>query len=216
MEAHSVKSASRGERMAAQTRADILDAARELFGRDGYSTTSIQDVARTAGVSVQTIYSRLGSKRGLLTALVDRIDEEVGVEATQPILENATDSAILLEVYVGLTRRFHERCGDIIGALLAAVGAEPDIAAFAAEGRRRHRYGCAVVIRRMDVLGALTPSLSESAAIATLTVLTSHESWMEMCREAGLTWDDAEHVLLALVREALLDDRLRDRTPDRS
>lgn len=87
MEDRLVKSSSRSERMAAQTRADILDAARMLFGRDGYSATSINDIAREAGVSVQTIYARLGSKRGMLVALVDRIDDEVGMAETRPLLE---------------------------------------------------------------------------------------------------------------------------------
>lgn len=204
MEDPTVKASPRSERMAAQTRADILDAARTLFGRDGYSATSINDIARKAGVSVQTIYARLGSKRGMLVALVDRIDEEVGLAEVRPLLEGATDPAELLELYVGLTRRFHERCGDVIGALLAAVGAEPDIAAFAAEGRQRHRFGCNVVVQRLATLDALTPILTEPEAIATLTLLTAHESWMELYREAGLSWDDAERVVLTLVRTALL------------
>ncbi|MFN8186229.1 MAG: TetR/AcrR family transcriptional regulator [Gaiellales bacterium] len=204
MEDRLVKSSSRSERMAAQTRADILDAARMLFGRDGYSATSINDIAREAGVSVQTIYARLGSKRGMLVALVDRIDDEVGMAETRPLLEGAKDPAELLEVYVGLTRRFHERCGDVIGALFAAVGAEPDIAAFAEEGRRRHRFGCTVVVQRLETLGGLTSMLTQAVAIAVLTLLTSHESWMELHRQAGLTWDEAEGVLLDLVQGALL------------
>jgi len=204
MEDRSVKAPSRSERMAAQTRADILDAARVLFGRDGYSATSINDIAREAGVSVQTIYARLGSKRGMLVALVDRIDDEAGLAETRPLLEGATDPAELLANYVNLTRRFHERCGDVIGALVSAVGAEPDIAEFAAEGRRRHRFGCSVVVRRLAALDGLTPRLSEPAAIAALTLLTAHESWMELHRETGLTWGEAERTMLVLVRGALL------------
>ncbi len=190
--------------MAEQTRAEILDAARLLFGRDGYPGTSMNDIASAAGVSVQTIYAHLGSKRGMLVALVDRIDEEAGLAETRPLLEGATDPAELLRVHVGLTRSFNERCGDVIGALVSAVGAEPSIAAFAAEGRGRHRYGCGVVVRRLATLGGLKPQLPEPAAIATLTLLTAHESWLELQQQAGLTWDDAERVILGLVREALL------------
>ncbi len=40
---------------AANTRARVLDAAAELFGRDGYALTSMQAIAELAGVSVQTV-----------------------------------------------------------------------------------------------------------------------------------------------------------------
>ena len=65
--------------MADQTRRDILQTARQLFARQGYAATSVTDIAGEAGVAVQTIYARLGSKRGMLMALIDLIDEEADV-----------------------------------------------------------------------------------------------------------------------------------------
>ena len=48
----------------------ILESARELFLRDGYSTTSIETIAQHAGVGKPTIYSHFGSKRDLFVAVV--------------------------------------------------------------------------------------------------------------------------------------------------
>lgn len=59
-------------------------------------------------------------------------------------------------------------------------------------------------MQRLATLDGLTPSLTEPEAIATLTTLTVHESWMELHRQAGLTWDDAERTILFLVRTTLL------------
>ena len=70
----------RREQMAQQTRGDILRAARCLFAEPGYAGTSINDIAAQAGVAIQTICARLGSKRGMLLALIDLIDEEAGVD----------------------------------------------------------------------------------------------------------------------------------------
>ena len=77
----------RREQMAQQTRGDILRAARRLFAERGYAATSINDIAEEAGVAIQTIYARLGSKRGMLLALIDLIDEEAGVE---PLAQEVT------------------------------------------------------------------------------------------------------------------------------
>ena len=37
-----------------------------LFADRGYTATTIELIAETAGVAVQTIYNTLGSKRGIL------------------------------------------------------------------------------------------------------------------------------------------------------
>ena len=52
----------RRERMALETRRDIVQAARRLFAERGYAQTSVNDIAAEAGVALQTIYARLGSK----------------------------------------------------------------------------------------------------------------------------------------------------------
>jgi AcrR family transcriptional regulator len=118
----------RRERMAQQTRGEILTAARRLFAERGYAATSINDIAQEADVAVQTIYARLGSKRGMLVALIDLIDEEAGVEQLVEHVQSASTSPKALSAGVHLTRVFQERCGDIIGALFSAAGAEPELA----------------------------------------------------------------------------------------
>lgn len=190
--------------MAAQTREEILDAARRLFAQDGYSATSVGDVAQEAGVAVQTIYSRLGSKRGILLGLVDRIEAEAGTGETVPKIFAEPNPRASLDLYVGLTRQFQERCGDIIGTLFAAVGAEPDIAAFAAEGRDRHRSGGRQMADHLARLGALRDGVSIDDAAALLTVVTAGESWVELHEHFGYSWDDAQALLAGRLAAALL------------
>ena len=74
-----VKPESRRARQAAETRRDILNAARKLFAQKGYAATSVAEIAAAAGASVQTIYDSVGSKAELVSALNDLIDEEGGV-----------------------------------------------------------------------------------------------------------------------------------------
>jgi AcrR family transcriptional regulator len=56
---------------AARTRQRILDAAGDLFVRQGYGTTSIRQIADTAQLAPDTVYATFGSKARLLTALID-------------------------------------------------------------------------------------------------------------------------------------------------
>ena len=56
---------------AARTRRQVLAAARELFTSKGYPGTAVAEVARLAGVSVDTVYSSVGRKPDLLLAVID-------------------------------------------------------------------------------------------------------------------------------------------------
>lgn len=62
--------ASRAEKAQA-TRERILAAATELFIRDSYLQTTMADIARAAGVAVQTLYLSFGSKVAIFSAALD-------------------------------------------------------------------------------------------------------------------------------------------------
>lgn len=52
-----------------ETRALILEVARDAFIADGYPTTSVRSIARRAGVDQALIHRYFGSKKGLLLAV---------------------------------------------------------------------------------------------------------------------------------------------------
>jgi AcrR family transcriptional regulator len=57
------------------TRAIIFDAARHEFAASGYATTSMESVARRAGISTKTLYRLIPNKAALFEAMItDRID----------------------------------------------------------------------------------------------------------------------------------------------
>jgi AcrR family transcriptional regulator len=57
---------------ARRSREAVLDVARSAFMKDGYANTTIAAIARTAGVSVETVYKSFGGKAGLVRALYER------------------------------------------------------------------------------------------------------------------------------------------------
>jgi AcrR family transcriptional regulator len=52
-------------------RQQILDAARECFGRDGFHATSMQDIFRASGLSAGAVYRYFPSKHSLIKALAE-------------------------------------------------------------------------------------------------------------------------------------------------
>ncbi len=63
---------SRSERRKASTAGSILDAAELLFRQGGYQSTTIDEIAEKADVSVGSVYVHFENKVGLYLALVER------------------------------------------------------------------------------------------------------------------------------------------------
>ncbi|MFK7603633.1 TetR/AcrR family transcriptional regulator [Deinococcus sp. SM5_A1] len=74
------------ERKRRRTRQAILAAATELFERDGYTATTLDDIAAAAEISKRAIFSYFASKEDLLFPESDaRIGAAIGaIEARQP------------------------------------------------------------------------------------------------------------------------------------
>src|SRR5215210_3407023 len=66
------------ESQVAATRRRVLDAARDLFVEQAYTTTTVAEIAASAEVSPQTIYESRGGKSGLLEAIIDEAAEGPG------------------------------------------------------------------------------------------------------------------------------------------
>ncbi len=68
----SARDSLRAEQVA-QTRAALLTAGRELFGRNGYAATSVEDVARQARVTTGALYHHFPSKAALFEAVFEQV-----------------------------------------------------------------------------------------------------------------------------------------------
>jgi AcrR family transcriptional regulator len=75
---------------ALRLRERILVAATELFLAEGYGSTSIEAVARRAGVSKRTLYDRFDDKTDLFAGVVHRIIEQIRPAPDVPLVEGAT------------------------------------------------------------------------------------------------------------------------------
>jgi AcrR family transcriptional regulator len=121
-------------RDAPRTRRRMLEAARELFVRNGYGATTLKEIADRAGVAVQTIYFTFGNKRVLLKELVDVSiagDLEPVATMDRPWFQEALAAPTAeahLRLHVRGTRGILERVAPIVEMLRAAGSADPALA----------------------------------------------------------------------------------------
>ncbi|GAB2585441.1 TetR/AcrR family transcriptional regulator [Kribbella endophytica] len=116
------------------TRAKVLDAAAELFVRDGYGATALQDIAAAAGVAVQTIYYGFGNKQTVLKQVVDRSiagDDEPVATMDRPWFQQAQAAKTAdqhLRAHVDGTTEVLARVAPIMKMLEAAAASDANIA----------------------------------------------------------------------------------------
>lgn len=141
----------------AQTRQNILAAAIARFGRDGFRSTSVADIARDAGVGGTVAYAYFPNKEALFLAAVDEDAAGVVGEGLATVLE------------VSDIRRWHE---TLIFTLVDAVerhplarrllaGLEPDVTARVLEipAVNELRNECTQRLRTGQVVGAVRPDI---------------------------------------------------------
>ncbi|MTE17159.1 TetR/AcrR family transcriptional regulator [Nocardia aurantiaca] len=90
----------RGQR----TRSALIDAAREVFERDGYLDAKIADISKTAGMASGSFYTYFDSKEEIFAALVEQVSEEMlhphvrersGITDTRALIEAANRDYLL-------------------------------------------------------------------------------------------------------------------------
>lgn len=69
--------AKRRAQMVEETRAKLIQAARQAFAAKGYAASSMDDLTAEAGLTRGALYHNFGDKKGLLQAVVDQMDAEM-------------------------------------------------------------------------------------------------------------------------------------------
>jgi AcrR family transcriptional regulator len=77
----------------ADTRAALLDAARELFAEDGYAGTGTEDIVARAGLTRGALYHHFRDKPGLFRAVMDAVAGELASGLIARQLARAADGA---------------------------------------------------------------------------------------------------------------------------
>ena len=171
---------TRRKEQARQTRQQILEAAGSLFFENGYSGTSMESIAQSAGVAVETVYAAFASKSGVLNALVNI--SIVGDDQPIPLLQREniqassreTDPHQLIHRFAMDIYPIMKRMSPIFALLRATVKTEPDIAPLLERLLGERLQGMAFFVEELKRTTPLAPVMERQAA-ETVWTLTSAE-----------------------------------------
>ena len=177
---------------AEETRQRITRAAFELQTERLTAEISLEDVADRAGVSVQTVLRRFGSKTQLFEASLDWINRQIGEERRAP----AGD----VPVAIGVLVDHYEKHGDFALLMLAQENAYDHVRQMSDAGKAMHRGWVAEVFEPQ--LRGLSPADHEEA-VDLLVVATDVYTWKLMRRDRGLSRTQTEQRISTLVSAVL-------------
>ena len=183
----------------AETRAQLLRAAADVFAARGYDGTRVADIAAAAGVSNSALYAYFGSKAELLVASLRTHGERVladllAADPGRPVAD------LLLQVGRSLPRRRDDRSYLAVQALIAARRDE-DVAGLMRTYTGERAGWLAGLIQAGQAGGDLDPALSPDAVAHFCLLLSFGSSLLSADLHAV---DQAEwSALLARVVSAL-------------
>lgn len=165
-----VETQTRGERKSRQ----ILDGARALFLEQGFDTTSMDAVARHAGVSKATLYVHFENKDALLAALIDdecrRFGPQVLWEAAGGPIDVEKGLRAIAQSYLSF---FLDRTGLAMHRLIMSCASRfPEIAeTFMRAGPYRCEADVASFLRAAQAQGLLRIPDVKLAAIQLISLI---------------------------------------------
>lgn len=207
---------SRRQADALERQRRIVAAATDLFIRQGFGATSINQIASAADVSAQTIYATYTSKAGVLAKAIDVAVagdfDDVPVIERVPPLAGASPTQLFARFaeFAGIVRALNERVAPLIRVLEQAASSD------AVLGQLRSQLVDAIrtdALQWVGQLGAdrLRPDLSEQEAADVLATTSSPAVYSILTEDSGWTPEQYERWLAAAVPRLLLAAELLGR-----
>lgn len=201
---------SRRQAQARATRADIVEAARRLFLERGYPATTIEAIGGASNTPLATVYRLFGSKRGILTAVLDVAfggDDEAIAFRDRPAVQAALaepDPQRLLEAFAHICRELLDRSAPIQHVLRSAANVDSEAAELLAITAQQRLVGQCRVARALAERNALADGIGEADAADVIYALMSPEMHRILTVERDWSADRYEQWLAGTLCALLL------------
>jgi len=172
------------EEQALQTRLRIRRAARELFATQGFTNTTINQIAEAAGVSPATVYAVYESKAGIVVAMLEDLEESVGLGSYIQQMLAEENPRTQLRLFIRSHCLLFTEGADILRAAMRAIE-DPHVAELAETGDQHRRKGIETLVGIWQKKGALRKGLSRRQAVERLWLLTTVESFLTAIDRLG-------------------------------
>ncbi len=184
------ESASR-RRRSAETRRQILEQARALVVERGYVGTTVAEVARRAGVHIDTVYTLVGRKPVILHELVEQAISGTD-QAVEPLerdyvqhMRAEPDAGLKLDLYAAAMRRIHDRLAPLFLALRDAGRADPEAERIWTEISERRARNMRLLAADLVSTGQIRPDLELDQVADLVWVTNSPEVHQLLVQDRG-------------------------------
>ena len=185
------------------TRARIVAAARALLPAS--TTLSVDVIAAEAGVSVQTLYTHFGSKRGLLLAVIDGLQSDVGAYADFDAVWSSRDGETALRRMLGATIGLWDRGWQLIAVIERMRRTDEEIGRYLREVDGYRRSNLRSITDRLAAEGRLRQPLDAGAAADLAFALSLPAVYEELVVVRGWTPEFATAVAVESAVDAIID-----------
>jgi AcrR family transcriptional regulator len=177
--------ASLRREQAQMTRSRILEAARQRLARGTYSSVTMEDIAREAGVSYQTVYSVFGTKLGLAEEIIRVGFHFEAVEELAAQLRESTDPEVWLRGTAQISRRIQETCADLLRFMRES--GDPQLLARYHQHQELRLTQEGFLPGALERSGRLRAGLSKGEALAVIWAMTGPDVFAMLVFERGMT-----------------------------
>jgi AcrR family transcriptional regulator len=203
---------SRRQAQVRATRLRVIETAKTLFIESGYPATTLESVAEAADVSLPTLYRLFGSKRALLTSVLDTSfggDDEPVLFSDRPAVRAARsepDPAKMVEAFGRILGEVMQRTSAILYVLDTAAQLDTDAQELLTEIRRQRHTGQSRIVAALAERGALDPDLDPSKAADMVYAFMSPDIHRILTIERGWTPQDYEAWAIRCLRSLLRNE----------
>ncbi len=195
---------------AKETRLAIIRAAQKLFVDVGFAATSVDAIARQAGVARATVFTSVGGKPALMKAAYDVA--VVGDDEPIPLPERPWAQSVrtaetqerLLDAYAWMMQDVCARVAPIYEALRGAATIDSELAGLFADVRQQRRVGAANIITMLLAKGPIRPSLTLEEAGDVLWVLNDPGLYALLVLDRGWSGERYSEWLASATKRELL------------
>ena len=188
------------------TREQIVRAAGAEFATRGYGAVTIEGVARSASVSIPTVYAVFGSKAGLLSAVLEATGSDPDIREMAAAVRNEANPRRRMELAARVVRTIMEREQPILVALDEAGSGSPELVAARRQVHAQQQAALRSVLEPIHATGALRGGLELEEAAATFAALASVECHRHLVLDVGWTGERWERWLAESACRLLLAD----------
>jgi len=186
------------------TKAAIVEAARDLMGKQGYEATTMDRIAAAAGVAVQTVYKHFGSKPAIVRAFIERARQDPRIAEQRRQLLDAADPREQVRLLAQRARLYAEM-GFHTAVVLAPIAQDPELARTIRRESASVRRSHLEYVRSIERKRALRPGVSVEQAADYIALLSAPDRVWTMRRDKGWSFDQCESWLADVLTRLLLD-----------